>query len=151
MPILEDSIEIKATPEKVYDFFLHMEENYKPWHPDNHLDFRLIKGRALEEGAVAYFEEHLHGKQHKIKVRYTKILSNRAIEFRVTNPIWRIFYPKSRMTIEPKEDGCIFTATNHFRLGPISSRLKHVKMRLDTVRKHMKEEGENLKKLLEAG
>ena len=40
---------------------------------------------------------------------------------------WRAFYPKSTLTIEQKDDYCIFTATVYFRWGPISSRSKRVK------------------------
>jgi len=75
--ILTDSIEIEATPEKIFDFFVRIDENYKAWHPDDHVEFRWIKGKPLEEGAIRYSEEYLHGKLHKAKVLYTKIVPNR--------------------------------------------------------------------------
>lgn len=64
---LTDSVEIRTTPEKVFDFFLHIEENHKAWHPD-HMTVRWIKEKPLEEGSIEYSEEYLHGKLHKGKL-----------------------------------------------------------------------------------
>jgi hypothetical protein len=149
LKILKYSVEIKTTPEKIFNFFLHIEDNYKDWHPEDHICFKWIKGKPLEVGSSGYFEEHIHGKLHKTKVIYTKIILNEEIEFRISNPIWRIFYPKSMLVIEQKEGSCIFTAINYFRLGLISSRSKRVLNQFEAVKKHMREEGENLKEILE--
>jgi len=121
--ILTDSIEIEATPEKIFDFFVRIDENYKAWHPDDHVEFRWIKGKPLEEGAIGYFEEYLHGKLHKAKVLYTKIVPNREIEYSPLFWLWRIFWPKGTFTIEPKGESCIFTATVCYRLGWLSTKL----------------------------
>ena len=51
--------------------------------------------------------------------------------------------------IEPKRDGCIFTATLYFRMGWLFSIF--AKDRVEAIKKHMKEEGENLKNILEKG
>ncbi len=36
-------IEMAASPESVYSFFEHIEENYRAWHPD-HVSFRWVAG-----------------------------------------------------------------------------------------------------------
>ena len=146
MIVLEDSIEIKATPEEIFDFFTHMEENYKAWHPD-HINFQWVTGPPLKEGTIGYFEETLHGELHKSHVVYTKIVPNREIEFSITNPIWRLFYPKSTFTIEPQKDRCIFIARSYLRPGWLYTKV--ARKALDAVILHAKEEGENLKRLLE--
>ncbi|MFX0113135.1 MAG: SRPBCC family protein [Candidatus Hodarchaeota archaeon] len=64
MTTLTDSIEIKATPKKVFDWFMHFAENYKAWHPE-HGECRWLKGKAFEAGSILYSEEYLHGKLHK--------------------------------------------------------------------------------------
>ena len=147
MIIIEDSIEIETTPDAIFDFFRHA-ENYKPWHPD-HIVCQWIKGKPLEEGSINYTEEYAHGKLHKLKVVYTKITPNKEIEFKITNLIWRIFYPKTTFNIEQKGESCTFTAKTYLRLGPIGSRLEKTKKLLRSIAQHMKEEGENLKKILE--
>ena len=71
MIILEDSIEINATPEKVFDCLTHVfrgKEDYQAWHPD-HVDLCWIRGEPFEEGSIAYCEEYLHGEMQKFKAR----------------------------------------------------------------------------------
>lgn len=53
--ILEETTEVKTSPEDVYRFFEAMEANYLQWHPD-HVTFRWVDGGSLEEGEKAYFE-----------------------------------------------------------------------------------------------
>ena len=51
--------------------------------------------------------------------------------------------------MEPKgENGCIFTATGSFRVGPLFRKLG--KKIIEATEQHVKEEGENLKRLVEA-
>lgn len=145
MITLKDSIEIKTTPEKIFEFFVHFEENYHAWHPD-HVACRWLKGKPFEVGSVLYIEEYLHGKSHKMKFLGTKVEVNRKIEFKLLFPM-SIICPKGSFIIERKGESCIFTATLSFRFAKFF--LKFAKSRVDAIKKHMKEEGENLKKLLE--
>ena len=147
MITLIDSIEIKTTAEKIFDWFTHFEENFKAWHPD-HVECRWLKGEPFEEGSILYVEEYLHGKLHKMKFLGTKVESNKKIEYKLLFPI-SIICPKGSFIIESKGESCIFTATLSFRFGKILSRL--AKSRIEATKKHMREEGENLKKLLEQG
>jgi hypothetical protein len=152
--MLTDSIEIKTTPEKVFNFFFHLvdDESYRDWHPDDHVAFRWIKGRPWEEGSVGYAEEYIHGKLHKLKFVITKLIPNRLIEYAPTSWFRRIYFPKNRFTVEPKQGACIFTAQGTIRVGWLIRILakKRLERGLSSVRKHMKEEGENLKRILEA-
>ena len=74
MITLQDSIEVKSSPEKVFQWLTQRmkdKESYKAWHPD-HVDIRWIKSEALQEGSILYAEEYLHGDLHKLKFRITK-------------------------------------------------------------------------------
>jgi len=150
---LEDSIEVKAPPEKVFQWLTQRmmdRESYQAWHPD-HVDIRWIKGKPLQEGSIVYAEEYLHGDLHKLKFRITKIVPNRLIEYRCLFPL-SIIAPGNKFIIEPKgRDVCIFTATGTLR---IPRRLfvrihKNHKHKIEDTQQHMKEEGLNLKKALE--
>jgi len=151
--ILRDSVEIKTAPEEVFDFLKHLvdDASYRAWHPADHVALRWIRGNPYEEGSVAYAEEYLHGKLHKLKFRISKIVPNREIEYAPLSRLLRIFFPKNRFEIEPSGDGCIFTAEVHLRIGRVAKALAKRKLEvgLSSVRKHMKEEGENLKRILE--
>jgi len=152
--ILTDSIEIKTTPEKVFDFFFRLvdDESYRAWHPDDHVAFRWIKGHPWEEGSVVYAEEYIYGKLHKLKFVITKLIPDRIIEYAPTSWFLRIYFPKNRFTVEPKQEACIFTAQATIRVGWLIRTFakKRLERGLSSVRKHMKEEGENLKRILEA-
>ncbi|MFX0124815.1 MAG: SRPBCC family protein [Candidatus Hodarchaeota archaeon] len=148
MITLKDSIEIQTTPEKVFNGLIKVfssQEYFKKWHKD-HIKCSWIKGEPFEVGSILYCEEYLHGALHKMKFIGTKKEQNRKLEYRLLFPM-SIICPKGSFIIEPKEGSCIFTATLSFRFGWLFQ--KFAKRRVEVITKHMKEEGENLKKLLE--
>lgn len=153
MITLKDSIEIKATPEKVFEWLVQRmkdKESYQAWHPD-HVDIRWIKGNPLQEGSILYAEEYLHGDLHKLKFRITKIIPNKEIKYRSLFPL-SILSPGNTFLIEPKgESSCIFTAMGSLRLPVWLFKKLHKKheYKIEATKQHMKEEGENLKRALE--
>jgi hypothetical protein len=148
---LQDTVEIRATPGRIFDFLVHLEENYTAWHPEDHVSFRWIKGNAWEEGSVAYTEEYLHGKLHKLKFLVTRMVPEREIAYAPLSRILRIYFPGNRFSIEPRGETSLFTATASIRVGWLVKKFASGKLEhgLSSVRKHMKEEGENLKRILE--
>ena len=56
-----------------------------------------------------------------------------------------------RRMIDPKGDISVFTASGRLRVGRLGQFLARKKLEkgISSIRKHMKEEGENLKKFLE--
>ncbi len=151
---LTDSIEIRTTPEKILQFLSNLadDENYRAWHPDDHVTMRWTKGPPWQEDSVVYAEEYFHGKLHKLTFVVTKVVPNRRIEYVPVSRFLRRYVPKMAFSVKPGGTGCVFSATAHYRLALLSRLLarKSVERGLSSVRKHMKEEGENLKKILEA-
>ncbi|MHA2363264.1 MAG: SRPBCC family protein [Candidatus Hodarchaeales archaeon] len=146
MLILSDSIEIKASPEDIFNWFMNLEKNYQQWHPD-HVKCELIGGNEVKEGTSFYFEEYLHGSLHKLKMRITKLEKPNKIVYKNSFPI-SLINPKGSFIIEKSGDTSIFTATSSFRFE--KTLLKLVKKRGEAFQKHMKEEGENLKLIFES-
>ena len=99
-----------------------------------------------------YAEEYLHGKLHKLEFKVTKIVPNRHIEYTPTSRFMRRFFPKNEFIIEQKGDTCLFIASGTFRVGWIAKTFfkKAIENGLSSTRKHMKEEGENMKRILES-
>jgi hypothetical protein len=145
---LVSSTSIKTTPEEVSLFFANMAENYLRWHPD-HVLFRWEGKGGLHAGAGFYFEELIAGKLLKKRVRFTRIVPGRLIEFAVTNPLFRLVLPSIAFQIEPEGDSVHVTQTIHIRIGPLGARLN--RKEFAAVQKHMDDEGENLKRILEGG
>ncbi|UVE52349.1 SRPBCC family protein (plasmid) [Haloferax larsenii] len=145
--ILEETTSVNASAESIYHFFETMDENYERWHPD-HIEFRWVSGDGLETGAEAYFEERIAGKLQQKTVRFTEVVPDRYIEFKPTSWLVGLLMPSLSFTIDPTTDGCDFTQRIKVRTGPIGARLN--RREFDAVREHMREEGENLNRILES-
>ena len=153
--IVTDSIEIKTTPEKIFAFLTRIvdDDSYRAWHQKDHLSFRWLKGKPWTEGAVLCAEEYLHGKLHKLKFKITKIVPNQRIEYSPVSGLIRKYFPKNEFIIEPQKDACLFIAFGTYRLGWLGKTLfkKAIDWGLTSMKKHMQEEGQNLKRILENG
>jgi hypothetical protein len=146
--ILRSEIRIQARPEHVMEFFEAMEENYTRWHPDHHR-FEWIEGRGVAEGVVFEFDEEVAGKRQKREALYTHVVEGQHLEFAPTSKLIRLFLPRMLFRLSPQGDGLLFVQELHVRIGPLGAWLN--RNEFEAVRQHMKEEGENLKRLLEGG
>lgn len=145
MTTLKDSVGINRPSEVVFTWFAHLEENYRVWHKD-HVLARWIKGKNFEKGSVLYAEEYLGGKLEKLSFEITNCVPNELIEYKVLFPE-SIICSGGSFSIKPSNGGSVFTATLSFRFGELL--LMFAGKRVEAIRLHMKEEGENLKVLLE--
>lgn len=145
---IKDSIGVDAPAEMVFSWLMNIRtaKDYQTWHPD-HVDCQWTKGEPFQEGSVALFVEYLHGKPHKLRFRCTRVIPNTLIEYEPSFPM-SILMSRSQFVIEPKCEGsCRFTAVINFREAPFFERLFDKQM--ESLKQHMKEEGENLKRIIE--
>lgn len=151
--VLTDAIEIKATPENVFDFLCSLvdDDSYRSWHPD-HVSMHWRSGTPWHEDSVAHIEECLHGKLHRLTFMVTSVVPNRKIEYVPASWLLRRYIPNLAFYIEPKGESCVFRAVAHFRLSLLPRLLakRRIEQGLLIIRNHLKEEGENLKNILEA-
>ncbi|NPE29525.1 SRPBCC family protein [Methanococcoides sp. SA1] len=146
MLTLKDSVTIDRPPEVIVEWLDHFSENYTSWHKD-HVIAKWIRGKNFEKGAILYAEEYLDGKLEKLSFEITKITKGKLIEYKTLFP-HSIICPGGSFSIEPhNSNGSVFTATLSFRFGWLLS--KNAKKRVEAIRTHMREEGENLKEILE--
>jgi len=151
--ILKHTIEINTSAEKVYLWLTnHMKdkESYMQWHPE-HLEIKWLKGNACEEGSIVYIEESLQGMMQKLKFKFIEVIPNKLIRYRVLFPL-SIIAPENKFTIESTgENSCTFTAMGKINMSEkfFLSVHKNHQHKLEATMKHMKEEGENLKKGVE--
>lgn len=103
---------------------------------------------GLAVGNVFFFAEEIGGQVLKKETRFTKIIPNRYIEFTMVNWFYRWFIPKMTFVLDPQGGGGRFTGQVFLRgIGPIG-KWSH-RREFAAVRQHMKEEGENLKRIIE--
>ena len=152
--VLTDSIEIKTTPEKIWEFFTNLEKNYRTWHPEDHVIFQWIKGKPMEAGSKFYAEEYVLGKIKKFSGTVSEVVPYRKIVFRYSFPL-SLVSTGFEWRIEPKGSSSVFTAISSIRAERIMrtlvkySEYKGMETLIEVGKKHVKEEGENLKKILE--
>jgi uncharacterized protein YndB with AHSA1/START domain len=145
--ILSERVTIRTSPDAVFRFFETMDQNYLHWHPD-HVLFRWENEPGLREGARFYFEERIAGELLKKRVRFTRVEPDRVIEFAPVSFFFRLFLPRITFRITPENGTCLVVQEIQIRVGPIGAALN--RRQFDAVRRHMREEGENMKRLLEA-
>lgn len=145
MRVLSDSIEIKTTPKMLFQWFLDIEGNYESWHPD-HVSWDWVDGEPFQVGSKAISKEYLHGKIHTLKAVVTNVKENELIEYKFLFPE-SIIVPGGSFKFTYKDSICIFTATLSVRFGGLISKI--FKNRMRSTLKHMKEEGKNLKRIIE--
>lgn len=153
MIVLKDSVTIKTTPAEVFNWFEHLDEHYLAWHP-SHVSCRYLKKHTLETGAVLCIEETLHGKLHKLHFHITGVIPHQGFTYRVKPGVRGGFlFLEHELENEEGVDveakiliGCNIPLVCHFVDLVLqlffSSRIKDLKQ-------HMKEEGINLRNLLE--
>ena len=148
--VLKDSIEIKTTPEKIWEFFINLDKNYKTWHPEDHVEFKWTKGKPMVTGSHWYAEETFEGHSKKIKGTIGEVIPNRKIVFRCSFPV-TLISPGFEWHIEPKGSYSVFTAISIIKCEGFYRKIskKQMETAIRITKKHVKEEGENLKRILE--
>jgi hypothetical protein len=127
-----------------------MPKEYGSWHPD-HIACQVIHGSMLEVGSEIECEEYLHGKLHSLRLRVTKVVPNKRVEFgieRMGRGAFEVLTNNNTVRFVAELD--IGTASPIF--GPLFdftfSRFFH--QRIEAMQRHMAEEGKNLKAILES-
>lgn len=144
---LRDTIWIESTAEAFFDFFERMDEHYLRWHPD-HRAFRWVEGRGVKEGVEFYFEERVGGKLMKKRVVFTHVEPKHYLEFTFSSRVLRFVLPRISFRAESSGSGIQMTAEIYVRTGPVGAWLN--RKEFSAVRQHMREESENLKRILES-
>lgn len=148
--ISEDSVEIKTKPEIIWEFFTNLEQNYKSWHPEDHVLFKWTRGKPMTTGSAWYGEEFLGGNLKKFKGTIGEVVPNRKIVFKYSFPT-SLISPGFEWLIEPKGSNSVFTALSYIRYIGLWRLVspKGIDTLIEIGKKHVREEGENLKKILE--
>ncbi|MFC2045290.1 SRPBCC family protein [Chloroflexota bacterium] len=144
--VLEDTVEIKTPPEKIWEFWVNMDKNYQAWHPEDHILFRWTKGSPMAEGSRVYAEETVGGKLLKGTVTCVGVVPNR--KFGLKLPFPRSLFVRYEYVIEPRGENTTFTAYTYLRYPFFAG--KRIQSAVEVGKKHIREEGENLKAILES-
>ncbi len=151
--IMRDSIIINVSSENVYNYLVQRltdPKSYRDWHPE-HVDLKWIRGKPVTKGSIVHIEEYLGDTLQKLTFKFIKIVPNKLIKYRIVFPL-ALFAPGNEFIIEEIDDkSCSFTSKGKINI-PEKLFLKmhpYHKKKMMFTKRHMKGEGENIKKALE--
>lgn len=146
MQEISDSVEIAAPPERLWVWLTHLADHYTGWHPD-HVSAEWTRGEPNAIGSVLTAVEDLGGTRETLRFEVTGIERPRSFQYRLRGPISALL-PRGSFTVEPTEGGSRFIATISYRFGAVTRWL--FRSRMHVLRSHMREEGRNLKRIVES-
>ena len=157
MITLRDTVEIETPPQKIFEWFAHLDENFRTWHPKDHVECRYLKGSPLEQDSVLYFEVYLLGKLQKAKFHITNVVPNSKIEYRLGLPL-SLLGGGGAFIMEPRGADSVFIQDVYLgRKTPLLGTMLDVFIKIflgrlnEDYKRHIAEEGQNLKRIMEGG
>ena len=147
--VLTDSINILANADAVWDFFTNLEENYISWHPEAHRAFTWY-GPPMTTGSKWCAEELIHGKLFRLRGTVGEVVPKHKIVFKYAFPISMVS-SKFEWIIEETDQGCTFTSRGYLNAADFYNLFgkKEMDWKIEESERHTREEGENLKRILE--
>lgn len=143
---LTDSIGIDSPPEPVWEWLAALSQHYTEWHPA-HVSAEWVHGEPNQLGSVLEAVESLGGSREVLRLEMTSISPPHGFEYRIRGPI-SLLLPGGAFAVVPEDGGSRFTATISYRCGRLTERL--FQRRTAELKRHMQEEGENLKRIIES-
>jgi len=153
MIVLKDEIAVNAPPSKFVEWFSHIDEKYREWHPE-HILGRYIKGTPFEEGSILYFEEYIGKPKYKFRFLVNRVEPDKRMEYKILFP-YTFLNARGSFTFQKQDGGTRFIAVVSVGWGGAVGRLLDRIYwlfgggRLKEIRRHMADEGVNMKKIME--
>ncbi|MBE0661369.1 MAG: hypothetical protein IH597_02790 [Bacteroidales bacterium] len=147
---LMHEIDVNASPEKIWEFLLNIETNYKAWHPDDHILFQWTKGAPFEMGSTFYAEQMMMGEKIKYKGKITECNAGKKITMKFSFSL-SLITEEIEMIIEDHGSHSTFKHITYLRFKLLSRTLfknRNIRM-LNDMDVHVQIEGGNMKKILE--
>ena len=149
---LVQTTRVPAAPERVWRFLSELDAHYADWHPE-HLTWRTLRGEPLSEGAVVFGAEWLGPLPLIGRFFIGDVVPERYFSYRFALPASLVGAGGSFRLSPDANGGCELTAEAHLGfsaplIGPLVDRLLARLLPIGEFRRHMREEGENLIRLV---
>ena len=140
-----DTVHVDASPEEVWSWLAGLADHYRDWHPD-HVSAEWVKGEPNEVGSVLQAVEYIGGHRETLRFVMTQVDAPHVMRYRIRG-LHSILLPGGGFSVTAHGNGSAFTATIDYRFGGTLDRL--LPRRTEALRAHVREEGVNLKHLVE--
>jgi len=148
--ILEETI-IKADTSAVFTFLTNIDSLYKIWHPKDHVFCKTIFRKLSASGCIFHFLEILNGFPLYLIVKITQIKKDQYIEYKLIFPFSLLKLGYGYFRIEPIASGGskLIAFVEYGYKSVLFDKITNLFINVDSVRKHIKEEGHNIREYLE--
>lgn len=143
-------VDIKTSPDKIWDFLINIEKNYSAWHPNDHILFKWTTGVPFETGSAFYAEQYMIGEKVKYNGKITESIVGEKITMTFSFPL-SLITEKIEMIIENKGTYSTFKHITYMKFKFLSRTIfkkQNIKM-LNDMDTHITAEGGNMKNILE--
>jgi uncharacterized protein YndB with AHSA1/START domain len=147
---LTHEVDIKTSPDKIWDFLINIEKNYTAWHPNDHILFQWTKGAPFETGSTFYAEQYMMGEKVKYNGKITESIPGEKITMTFSFPL-SLITEKIEMIIENHGTYSTFKHITYMKFKFLSRTIfknQNIKM-LNDMDSHINTEGGNMKNILE--
>jgi len=146
--ITEETI-INIPAKNVFNFLVNIDSMYKIWHPKDHVFCNVLSGSLVKKGCRFHFLEIINGFPLYLVARITEVRENEYLEYVPSFPFSLLKTGKAYFKIEKISENqsrliAYVEYGNQFFDSIINFFVKTI-----AVKKHINEEGENLKRYLE--
>ena len=148
--IQEETI-IDTDTSAVFGFLTSIDSLYKIWHPKDHIFCRTISGSLSKMGCRFHFLEIIGGFPLYLIAKVTEVKENEYLEYMPAFPFSLLKTGRAYFRIEnisTNQSKLIAYAEYGYRFWWFDKVITFF-VKTDTAKKHIREEGENMKKFLE--
>lgn len=146
--IAEETI-VNVPAKDVFNFLVNIDSLYKIWHPKDHVFCKVLSGSLSKKGCRFHFLEIIGGFPLYLTVRVTEVRENEYLEYVPAFPFSLLKTGKAYFRIESISDNqSKLIAYAEYR-NKFFDKIVNLLVKTFAIKKHIREEGENLKIYLE--
>lgn len=152
MIAIKEETFINAPAKSVFGFLTHIDLLYKRWHRKDHVFCKTISGTLSKKGCVFHFLEIIGGFPLYLIAKVTEVKNNEYIEYAPVFPFSFLKTGKGYFRIEEisKNKSRLIAYIEYGNKSGFLDRIANYFVKNSAVKKHIQEEGINLKIYLES-
>lgn len=152
MRIIKEETIIRASAQSVFNFLTRIDALYKTWHPKDHVFCKAIYRDINQRGCVFHFLEIIGGFPLYLIVIVSNIKRNEYIEYKPVFPFSLLNLGMGYFSIEPvsKDTSKLTAYVEYGNRSGLLDKVFQFFVKTDIAKKHIREEGENIKRYLES-
>ena len=143
-------VDVKTSPDKIWNFLVNIDKNYSAWHPKDHILFQWTKGAPFDAGSTFCSEQYMMGEKVKYNGKIAESIPGEKITMTFSFPL-SLITEKIEMIIENYDTYSTFKHITYMKFKLLSRTIfkkRNIRM-LNDLDAHVKAEGENMKSILE--